>query len=263
VENLEPSRWLPVYQYICDPGLNFDFLRNKVEGLKNTDIDKLMDMDREELRRFMRGELPQSDGMQKYKSLLGEGCYQRIVEFTQAAGFLRRTLGTDGGSAEAPPAFKQLNFGAQGLNLSYPFASNSCTKLVASLLLSYLYNPHYAVAEFFRILKPGGTAIISSMKPDSDVSMIFTRYTESLRRTGGDSSNNPFPQKLTGAMDMLNEAAGLFELEQEGYFKFFTAEELIAICENSGFQSIQVYRSLGSPPQALIVVARKPLQGDE
>jgi len=127
----------------------------------------------------------------------------------------------------------------------------------------YIYNTHYAVAQFYHILKPGGTAIISSMKPDSDVSMIFTRYTESLRRTGGCSADNPLPEKLTAAMDMLNEAAGLFELEQEGYFKFFTAEELIAICENSGFKSIQVFRSLGTPPQALIVVARKPMQGDE
>ena len=262
VEDLEPSRWLPVYEYICNPGLNYGFLRNKVEGLKNTDIDRLMDVDREELRRFMRGELLPSEGFQKFRSLLGDGCYKKVAEFNAAARYLRRRLGTEA-SAGGEPACELLNFGTREPNLSYSFAANSCTKLVASLLLSYLYNPHYAVAQFYRMLKPGGTAIISSMKPDSDVSMIFTRYTESLRRTGGDSGDNPLPQKLTGAMDMLNEAAGLFELEQEGYFKFFTAEELIALCENSGFQSIQVYRSLGTPPQALIAVARKPLQDDE
>jgi len=282
VENLEPSRWIPVYEYICNPDLNYDFLRNKVEGLKNSDIDRLIEVDCKELLQFMRGELPPSDRLQGYESVLGKGCYRRVVEFNTAARFLRETLGTDGLSAsglcgivgdsrlqqwvasdKTAPEFKQLNFGDRGLNLSYPFADNSCTKLVASLFLSYLYNPHYAVAQFYRILKPGGTAIISSMKPDSDVSMIFTRYTESLRRTGGCSADNPLPEKLTAAMDMLNEAAGLFELEQEGYFKFFTAEELIAICENSGFKSIQVFRSLGTPPQALIVVARKPMQGDE
>ena len=58
---------------------------------------------------------------------------------------------------------------------------------------------------------------------------------------------------------MLNEAAGLFELEQEGIFRFFTAEELVTLCENCGFESIQVHRSLGNPPQAIILVVEKPV----
>lgn len=282
VENLEPSRWLPVYEYICNSTLDYNFLRNKVEGLKNSDIDKLWEADQKKLQRFMRGDMPQSDCLKSYKSVLGEDCYQTVVEFNKAARYLRETLHSAGvpssgcpvavgglepaelaATAKSPPDFKRLHFGSRGLNFAYPFASNSRTKLVASLFLSYLFNPHYAVAQFYRILRPGGTAIISSMKPDSDVSMIFTRYTESLRRTGGASAACPIPDKLSAAMNMLNEAASLFELEQEGYFQFFTAEELIAICENSGFKSIQVYRSLGTPPQALILVARKPLQGDE
>jgi len=282
VENLEPSRWLPVYEYICNPALDYNFLRNKVEGLKNSDIDKLLQADQKELQRFMRGDMPQSDCLEKYKSVLGEECYQTVVEFNKAARYLRQTLGPAGlpgsgfpgavealepavltAAAESPPDFKLLRFDGRGLNLAYPFKSNSCTKLVASLFLSYVFNPQYAVAQFYRILRPGGTAIISSMKPDSDVSMIFTRYTESLRRTGGSSAPCANSEKLSAATNMLNEAASLFELEQEGYFKFFSAEELIAICENSGFKSIQVYRSLGTPPQALILVARKPLKDDE
>jgi ubiquinone/menaquinone biosynthesis C-methylase UbiE/pimeloyl-ACP methyl ester carboxylesterase len=299
VENLEPSRWLPIYEYICNPGLDYSFLRNKVEGLKNSDIDRLMETDRKELRQFMRGETTLSKDINGYRALLGEGCHQRVVEFNAAARFLREALvslsgsssaspspigelepGTFAASAGSPPDFKELHLGDPKLELAYPFASNSCTKLVASLFLSYLFNPHYAVAQFYRILRPGGTAIISSMKPDSDVSMIFTSYTDSLRRAAdsaagggsaasegsaasGGSAAGPIPATLSGAMNMLNEAASLFELEQEGYFKFFTAEELIAMCENSGFKSIQAYRSLGSPPQALIIVARKPLRGDE
>ena len=156
-----------------------------------------------------------------------------------------------------------LKLGNQGIKTYYPFENGSFTKIVASLFLSYLYNPEYAIAEFYRILEPGGTMLVSSMKPDSDVSMMFTSYIETLRDPHRNSSTFKGQGNLHAARAMLNEAAGLFELEQEGFFKFFSAEELITLCENYRFESIQVYRSLGNPPQAIILVAKKPLLIDD
>jgi ubiquinone/menaquinone biosynthesis C-methylase UbiE/c-di-GMP-binding flagellar brake protein YcgR len=281
-ENLEPSRWLPIYEYVSNPELDFDFLRNKVEGLKNADIDRLAAIDSKELQQFMKGEKASISSLGKLESVLGESSSQAVAEFNKAARFLRDKLaykelrksysadtGRDlhktsmGSITTASLELKRLNFGNPGIKLFYPFKSNSFSKVAASLFLSYLFNPHYAVAEIYRILRPGGTALISSMKPDSDVSMIFTDFTESLRNTGrypeDDSGTDRIPEKLNGARDMLNEAAGLFELEQEGIFRFFTAEELVTLCENCGFETKQVHRSLGNPPQAIILVVEKPV----
>jgi hypothetical protein len=56
---------------------------------------------------------------------------------------------------------------------------------------------------------------------------------------------------------MLNEAAALFTLEEEGYFRFYSGEELTAMVEAAGFVETKTYRSLGSPAQAFVVTGRK------
>ncbi len=278
-ENLEPSRWLPIYEYIHNPDLDYDFLRNKIEGLKNTDIDKLLETDSKELQQVMRGAMPFPASLKKLRSVLGEYGYKAVIDFNKAARFLRKNfalrddvdrcpVASDSrlaGTTASPPVktadiqLDTLKLGNQGIKLFYPFENGSFTKIVASLFLSYLYNPEYAVAEFYRILEPGGTLLASSMKPDSDVSMMFTSYIETLCNPHKNNSTVKGQGNLHAARAMLNEAAGLFELEQEGFFKFFNAEELVALCENYGFESIQVHRSLGNPPQAIILVAKKPL----
>ncbi|MEE9508596.1 MAG: PilZ domain-containing protein [Anaerolineales bacterium] len=281
-ENLEPSRWLPIYEYIHNPELDYNFLRNKIEGLKNADIDKLLEINSKELQQVMKGIIPFPATLKKLESVLGEYSYKAVMDFNKAARFLRKNLARWDHVARCPVAsdnrfartsanlpvtmdihLNELKLGNQGIKPYYPFKNGSLTKIVASLFLSYLYNPEYAVAEFYRILEPGGTMLVSSMKPDSDVSMMFTSYIETIRDPHRNNSTFEGQGNLHAARAMLNEAAGLFELEQEGFFKFFSAEELIALCENCGFESIQVHRSLGNPPQAIILVAKKPLLIDD
>jgi ubiquinone/menaquinone biosynthesis C-methylase UbiE len=108
------------------------------------------------------------------------------------------------------------------------------------------------MAEFYRMLAPGGRLLVSTMRPDSDVSTIFTDYVEEVRtqvESGGD---------LDAAQAMLNEAAALFELEEDGLFRFYTGDELVSMFEQAGFVGTTVHRSLGTPPQAIIVTGEKP-----
>jgi hypothetical protein len=51
---------------------------------------------------------------------------------------------------------------------------------------------------------------------------------------------------LTAARAMLNEAAGLFELEEDGYFRFYSDNELVSMLENAGFKNITVTSSWAS-----------------
>jgi hypothetical protein len=57
---------------------------------------------------------------------------------------------------------------------------------------------------------------------------------------------------------MLNEAASLFELEEDGYFKFYSDKELVSMLENAGFENITVTPSLGKPEQVVIITGEKP-----
>jgi len=62
---------------------------------------------------------------------------------------------------------------------------------------------------------------------------------------------------MAGARQMLSEAAALFELEEEGLFKFYSQEELVGMVESAGFSVSASLRGLGIPAQAVIVVAEK------
>jgi ubiquinone/menaquinone biosynthesis C-methylase UbiE len=121
-----------------------------------------------------------------------------------------------------------------------------------------VYNPDLILRDFYRMLKPGGLLLVSSMKPDSDISTLFTDYVDSLRSSHRESMTAEEREgDLAAARAMLNEAAALFTLEEDGYFRFYAEEELASLFEDAGFVDIRTYRSLGDPAQAVIVTGRK------
>ena len=107
-------------------------------------------------------------------------------------------------------------------------------------------NPDELLGEFFRILKPGGLMLSSSMKPDSDISEIFTSYIGKVRGRELKKDSNR-DRDLNAARNMLNEASSLFQLEEDGYFRFYTAEELRHLVESAGFAVTQCRFLHGKP----------------
>lgn len=95
------------------------------------------------------------------------------------------------------------------------------------------------------------------MKPDCDLSLIFTDFTRDLQDGAGAAAKADTPT-LSGARHMLNEISGLFGLEEDGYFRFFSARELERLLKRNGFAEIEVHPALGTPAQALVVTAQKP-----
>ncbi len=266
--NLEPNRLLPVKRFLDDPELGFDFLRNKIEGLKNRTIDRLISLHTPELEKIMRG-APITDSVLNYMSanLTGEDG-EAVFDFNLAARLLKEVLTKedltdrleDGESAEKYKRlrakdvdFRSLNFGLKG-NALYLGLGDCCfDKISASLLISYIFNPDEIFLEFHRLIKPGGKLLVSSMRQDSDVSVIFTNYISKLRALALDEKENEARNaNLTAARAMLNEAAALFELEEDGYFRFYSGEELEDMMARAGFAHIQIRHSLGNPPQAVI-----------
>ena len=151
-----------------------------------------------------------------------------------------------------------LDFGDWDLSGKLPFPDGAFDAISASLFLSYLFAPDTAVREMHRMLRPGGRLLVSSMVPDSDISGIFTRYITEQSTLDVDSAQvQEREHNLREARTMLNEAASLFSLEEDGWFRFFDESQLISMMREAGFTNIRSYPSLGSPAQATIVIGTR------
>ncbi|MFH1380398.1 MAG: PilZ domain-containing protein [bacterium] len=274
--NLDPNRLIPVKYFISNSTCNFDYLRGRIEGFKNTTVDNLLKKSTRRLCEIMRGLTPSDEDHQFIKDNFTKEDYAVILDFNRAARFLKDSLLPEdlilGGLAQVQEnshtdynkvrttdlIFEKLNFGDNSRNLNLNFEDNYFDKIVASLFVSYLFNPDDMINDFYRMLKPGGKLIVSSMKPDSDISLIFTNYIDKVQHFKLDDieiKNRDI--NLTAARAMLNEAASLFELEEDGYFKFYNGDELFHMLKSAGFKHIKVTSSLGKPAQAVIVTGIK------
>ena len=199
-----------------------------------------------------------------------------VIDLNRAARFITRKLKKtdllhlDGGSDAALPdklyerlgcqdlRFDALNFGKDARFDGAPFPDRYFDKIAASLFISYIYNPDLILEDFYRMLRSGGLLLVSSMKPDSDISTLFTEYVSSIRSADPNPTSGVGREDdLAAARAMLNEAAALFTLEEDGYFRFYSEDELAAMFEAAGFVEIKTYRSLGNPAQAVVVTGRK------
>jgi ubiquinone/menaquinone biosynthesis C-methylase UbiE len=275
--DLEPNRLLPIHRLVDSGGEAVAALRNRVEGLPASVVDLLLEHDGQTLSAVLAGEPVDARRHRELAESLPEHVLPAVLDLNRAARFLRgriepgdvspgrrhvfgrRAFDHDAAKSDTSRSlrsgdllFDVLHFGDWAVGEHSGFTDASFDKIIASLFLSYLFNPDYAMQEFYRMLAPGGRLLVSTMRPDSDVSTIFTDYVEEVRaqaESGGD---------LDSAQAMLNEAASLFELEEDGLFRFYTADELVAMFQEAGFTGITVHRSLGTPPQAIIVTGEKP-----
>jgi SAM-dependent methyltransferase len=274
--DLEPNRLIPIQELLKDGTGGFDYLRQRVKGLRNATIDAFNQARSPSLTWLLQGGMLSEPVLSDLESRLKEGHFQAALDLNRAARFLRKRLEPsdlkpairrhyDGPLSEETHLqlrtrdirFEVLDFGDHGLDLQLPLAERYFSKILASLFLSYLPDPESALQEFYRMLKPGGRILVSSMKPDCDLSLIFTDFTRDLK-DGAVAAAKADTATLSGARHMLNEASRLFGLEEDGYFRFFSAKELERLLTRNGFDDIEAHPALGTPAQALVVTARKP-----
>ncbi|MBW8782184.1 MAG: methyltransferase domain-containing protein [Verrucomicrobia bacterium] len=124
------------------------------------------------------------------------------------------------------------------------FADNTFDKICCSLLISYLKRPADLVRHLYRVLRPGGTLVISSMKPFCDLSEIYRRYAE----------RNPTDKEIESARDLLRAAGKIKVKEEQGVYTFFSAEELQEMLLEAGFKAPQIFSSFGNQANVLRAV---------
>jgi len=126
-----------------------------------------------------------------------------------------------------------------------PFQDATFDVICCSLVLSYLKNPRGLLSELHRVLRPGGVLVVSSMKPNCDLSLIY-RDSISAQLTAED---------LEAGRNLLR-AAGKIKLKEEiGYYTFFSQAELAGLVMDLGFNVLESHLSLGE--QAVVIKAGK------
>jgi len=125
------------------------------------------------------------------------------------------------------------------------FSDDCFDKIVCSLLLSYLEEPQKLLQHLYRVLQPGGRIVVSSMKPFCDLSAIYRDFIEQKASRG----------EIESARELLRAAGAIKVKEEQGYYVFFSAEQLTVMLETAGFRRVQCFTSLGN--QANVVAGIK------
>jgi len=184
----------------------------------------------------------------------------RVTQVDLVPGALARGRRRIEGALGAPPfALAQVAANLELHGWSIPLASASADAVLASLFLSYVEDPKRVLGAMCDLLRPGGRLVISSMRRDADISRI---YVESFAELPPDRRRAHFGAHADDLDRIqrvfLNDAARLLQLEELGRFRFFDGDELAALCREVGLEVDEVDASFGSPPQAVVVLARRP-----
>ena len=95
-------------------------------------------------------------------------------DFNQAARYVRRL------PTRSPHSADLVLLGFLEGNLHLPFKAGWYNKVLMSLVLSYIFDPVETLSEVRRIIGPGGRLVLSSMRPDTDASGLFTRLLDKI-----------------------------------------------------------------------------------
>ena len=162
---------------------------------------------------------------------------------------------------EAPetvgPRMQRIHPDAVFSRRGLPFPDGAFDAVVSNLVLSYMRYPEDTLSEIYRVLAPGGTLVISSMKRDTDSSKLFLDLISDLESRDASSLAEDKDALIRSARSLVNSAAVLLRLEEEGTFRFFDGDELAALARGAGFEDTRITASFGVPPQAVVVSCRK------
>ncbi|MEM6531342.1 MAG: PilZ domain-containing protein [Myxococcota bacterium] len=128
-------------------------------------------------------------------------------------------------------------------------------RVMSTLVVSYLRDPLACLSWFYRILKPGGRLLVSSVLPDWDPSRL---YMEHMQMIEAEMTDPDEAERERENMRQFGGTAGqLCELEEQSVFRFFSPEELDSMLREIGFAGPRTYLGLSDPAMAIIAVAEK------
>ncbi len=118
-------------------------------------------------------------------------------------------------------------------------------KVCCNLVLSYVADPLHVIRELFRVMKKEGLIILTSLKPNPDLSKIYSNFLQTY----------PTAAEVAEAQTLLNNAGLIEEKEDQGYYTFFSDQQLTALVQEAGGIILSNGRSFAN--QANVLLARK------
>ncbi len=137
-------------------------------------------------------------------------------------------------------------FSCTNLNEPLPFQNDSFDKVVSNLVLGYLDDPVATLRELFRVLAPNGTLVLSNLKPNSDLSVIYTNSVQETTKS----------EEVEEARQLLSNSGKIRKAEGDGVFQFHDEEDLRHLFQQiDPTSSPRVYSTFAN--QAYIAVIKK------
>jgi ubiquinone/menaquinone biosynthesis C-methylase UbiE len=140
-----------------------------------------------------------------------------------------------------------------------PFGDGTFDAILVGLVIPYLEDPTRLLREIARILRPGGRVVISSLRPDVDMSGPLRRLREKVL-AGDDKLVEGWDKRtlLHAIQDYIHAAARLVDQEHEGRFRFYEREELETMLRRAGLDVKSTTLTFGNPKLGLVCVAARP-----
>ncbi len=259
--NMELSHFWPFIRFLQGKYPGVRSLKKLIPGLQDSQLERLNAVYSQRLHRILRGKNPSEEDISYLESVLPPEDVDTVLEFNQIATHVEQYLQEDDWEA--------LKFAVAGLNLkrikvhnqyavSYPLSSGAFSKILGSLILPYLYNPLEVVREFFRLLKPGGKVVLSSFRPDADMTIAYSNLIKKIEgMKESPIHGTSVIELLEAARNYANSAATLLKYGEEGVFTFYSGDEMLDMLREAGFVNTEFRRAFGDPCQIVIVSGEK------
>jgi ubiquinone/menaquinone biosynthesis C-methylase UbiE len=171
----------------------------------------------------------------------------------------RRRLASQSGRSKLGLNLVQCNLDLRAGFRGVPLRSGTFDAVLASLLLSYVDAPESLLAEMWRLLRPRGRIVVSTLRKDADISKIHLEILEELRvgLTQGSFEEEERPKLEPALQSLLNDAARLLDFEEQGAFRFWEAADLCDLVQRAGFTDVRTRLAFGDPPQAIVLSASR------
>jgi SAM-dependent methyltransferase/esterase/lipase len=171
--------------------------------------------------------------------------YEAVSEAHRRIQELQQSLLKETGLSTNRPLFLHNEFAVADLEVGVPFPDNFFDQICCNLVVSYLQTPEKVVAELCRVLRPGGKLVVSSLKPNPDLSEIYRNFV-----AVADTE-----EEINEARKLLNNAGAIKVKEIRGLYYFYSEGELKRLFRRCGLRQIRVVRSFGD--QANMIIGRK------
>jgi len=131
------------------------------------------------------------------------------------------------------------------LNAPLPFHDEQFDRVVCNLVIGYLRDPIFTLRELVRILSPHGKLIVTTFKPQADLSQIYRKFLSLAQND----------LEKTQAKATVEAAGTITHGTQESAFRFFEQQELAMLLRSTGASQPRIYSTFAN--QAYIAVAEK------